>query len=336
MIYLLWRDVWHHRGRLIGVVILMGIVLGLLFLMTGLVGQFRTEPREAALRAGSGNDWLLPEGARGPFTSGEALIADDEVIAAGAVPIFVTRASMDAEPIYLISRASLSEPPIVEGRSYAGPNEAIVDETADVEIGDVVRIGTEDVVVVGLTHRSTVLAGVPLVFTDLETGQSAVATGRPILSGYLASDPTMNTPPGLIRRTQNEIGDDAARPLDDAVGSVDLVRSLLWLITAIVIAAIMYITALERTRETAVLKACGVPMKRLGLEMLLRALGLTAAGVVLAAVFQAGMRPAFPLAVRIPGIAWVYVPIAALAIAGLASVAALRYVSRIPPEEAFS
>lgn len=336
MLYLLWRDVWHRRGRLIGVVVLMGIVLGLLFLMTGLVGQFQTEPREAALRAGDGNDWLLPGGARGPFTSGETFLADEGVIASGAIPIFVTRASMDDEPIYLISRARAGEPPIVEGRSFDAPNEAVVDETADVEIGDVVRIGTEEVVVVGLTHRSTVLAGVPLVFTDLETGQSAVASGRPVLSGYLTSDPTMGTPPGLIRRTQQEIGDDAARPLDDAVGSVDLVRSLLWLITAIVVAAIMYITALERTRETAVLKACGVPMHRLGLEMLLRSLGVTAVGILLAAAFQAGMRPAFPLAVRIPGIAWVYVPFAALTIAALASVAALRYVSRIPPEEAFS
>jgi len=142
-------------------------------------------------------------------------------------------------------------------------------------------------------------------------------------------------PQGLKLLTPDMVVDDTLLPLDGAISSVTLVRALLWLITVIIIAAIIYITALERTRDFAVLKAVGGKTRDLGLSLLIQGLVMTLLAVLIAGVLQSFIAPSFPLKVRVPSNAWLVIgggaAVAALA-AGAAGVMRVRSTS---PAEAF-
>ena len=64
-------------------------------------------------------------------------------------------------------------------------------------------------------------------------------------------------------RSADDVAEDALGPLKDAIASVDLVRALLWLVTAVIIGAVVFLSALERQRDFAILRAMGTPKRTL-------------------------------------------------------------------------
>ena len=100
--------------------------------------------------------------------------------------------------------------------------------------------------------------------------------------------------------TVDEIGEDTLRPLDGAIASIDLVRALLWIVAAVIIGSVVYLSALERQRDFAVLKAIGTSNRTLLGSLALQAVLVALAAVALAAVIQIFLAPAFPLKVRVP------------------------------------
>ena len=64
-------------------------------------------------------------------------------------------------------------------------------------------------------------------------------------------------------RSADDVAEDALGPLEDAIASVDLVRALLWLVTAVIIGAVVFLSALERQRDFAILRAMGTPRRAL-------------------------------------------------------------------------
>ena len=133
----------------------------------------------------------------------------------------------------------------------------------------------------------------------------------------------------------DEVAADTLLPLEGAISSITLVQVLLWLITVIIIAAIIYITALERTRDFAVLKAVGGKNRDLGLSLLVQGVVMTLIAVVLAGVLQTFIAPSFPLKVRVPSTAWFTIGGGAALAALVAGAAGVLKVKGTSPVEAF-
>jgi len=335
MLLLILRDLQFRKWRVGLTVLLMAIVMTLLFVMSGLVNQFNIEPAGATQRAGGSLNWIVAEGTGGPFTSPRPVDAE----AFGAIdgePILVAPSSVDGVRVAMVARSydQLDEPVMVEGNRPSAFGDVVIDETAGYAIGDTLDVGGVEGTVVGLTSDATILAGVPLTFVTLEFGQEVAAGGRDLLLAKLTNE-APSVPAGLKVLSPDDVSADALLPLDGAIASVTLVRALLWLITVIIIAAIIYITALERTRDFAVMKAVGGRTRDLGTSLLIQGVLMTLIAVAVAGVLQMFIAPTFPLKVRVPQSAWLTIgggaTLAALA-AGAAGVMRVRATS---PAEAF-
>jgi hypothetical protein len=105
---------------------------------------------------------------------------------------------------------------------------------------------------------------------------------------------------GHDRHRRRDVATDTLGPLDGAIASVDLVRALLWVVAAIIIGAVVYLSALERQRDIAVLKAVGVSNRTLLASLAVQAVLVALVAVLVAIGLQAILAPAFPLRVRVP------------------------------------
>lgn len=335
MLLLILRDLQFRRGRVGLTVALMAIVLTLLFLMSGLVEQFNAEPYLAADRAGGELNWVVSTGTGGPFTSPKPIPAAQLDHVAGE-SVLVASSALGSVQVRMVARSYsfLDEPVLREGRHPVSAGEVVVDETAGFVVGQVTTLGGLDVVIVGLAEDSTVLAGVPIAFATLDFGQAVAVGGEDMIVAKLTPQ-SAAVGEGLKVLSPEDIGDDALVPLDGAISSVALIKALLWLISVIIIAAIIYITAIERTRDFAVLKAVGGRTVHLGASLLIQGVLMVLTAVLIAGVLQLLIAPNFPLRVRVPSSAWVSIAVGALVAAIVAGTAGVSRVRATSPTEAF-
>ena len=336
MLTLVLRDLQYRAVRVLVVAVLMGIIITLLFVMTGLVNQFNTEPVLATERAGGELNWVVPETSTGPLSSPRAAPPGAIESVDGVEPMLIGLASLDGARATVIGRAELGDqPPISTGRYPTAAGELLVDESFGGAVGDTVDFAGGTATIVGTTTDATVLAGVPLVFPQLEHAQAALANGAPVVTAGLTATSPASLPDGLRLMTAEEVAADGLVPLLNAISSVDLVRGLLWLITLIIISAVIYITALERTRDFAVLKAVGANDRSLALSLIVQGILMTLLAVAIAAVLQLFIAPLFPMTVRVPGKAFWQIPVGGTIVALLAGIAGARRAASTPAAEAF-
>jgi putative ABC transport system permease protein len=124
--------------------------------------------------------------------------------------------------------------------------------------------------------------------------------------------------------------------LANAVSSIDNSRSFMWLIAAVIVAALIYVTALERTRDFAVLKALGSSSGLLFAGLATQAIVVALAAAAVGAVISNFMTGLFAQPIDTPANAYVVLPVAALAIGLVASLAALQRAVSVDPAVAFS
>lgn len=354
MILLTLRDLRFRVVRFVVVTLLGAVVFALLFVATGLVEQFNREPFDTVDAFGA-TTWVLPEGVSGPFTASSTLpaAAAGGVAAPTVAPVVVARSSLAAgdadieaadteeaetEEVVIAGHepGALGTPPVSDGRAAEASGEVVIDDTVDVEIGQEVRVGGAPLTVVGRSSDTTVLAGIPLVYVTLTDAQQLVFQSDEVVSAVLADGPVTATPAGTVAVPADDIAEDTLKPLESAIASVDLLRVLLWLIAAVIIGAVVYLSALERQRDFAVLKAVGVSNRTLLASLALQAVLVALSAVAIAAVLQIGLAPAFPLKVRVPAAAFWQLPVLAVAIALVAGAAGMRRVARSDPALAFA
>lgn len=343
MILLTLRDLRHRAVRFAVVTLLGAVVFTLLFVMTGLVEQFNREPYDTVDAFGA-STWVTAEGISGPFTASSPIPTSTfvQVDAERAAPAVVARSSLSAggvtDEIVLVGHVpdALGAPPTVSGRAVAGPGEVVIDDTLEIAVGQEVLIGGEPFVVVGRSRDTSLLAGIPLAFVSLEDAQDLAFRTREVVSVVLVDGPVGSVPGGTVAVPADDIAESALGPLDGAIASVDLVRVLLWLVAAVIIGAVVYLSALERQRDFAVLKAVGVSDRSLLGSLALQAALVALLAVALAAVIQVFLAPVFPLKVRVPDRAFWQLPLLAIVVALLAGVAGMRRVARSDPALAFS
>ncbi len=341
MLLVTFRDLQYRARRVVVVTVLVGLVLTLLFLMTGLVHQLNSEPLLAVDGIGA-DHWVVADGVSGPFTSVSVLpVSLEEQVADDASPLVVSRGTAflddgsDSEIIVFGHRqGDLGSPQVVAGTNASGPDEVVVDESLGVAVGDAIEVGRRDYSVVGLARDATVLAGLPFVFLDLESAQRLSFDTDQVVSAFLV-DGDPGAVDGATVLTATEVGEDALGPLESAVASIDLIRALLWTVAAIVVGAVVYLSALERERDFAIMKAVGAGARPLmgGLALQSVLVAVLAAGF--AAIVATLVEPVFPLKVRVPDYAYVQVPLVAAVVGLLAAMVGIRRVGRIDPAAAF-
>jgi putative ABC transport system permease protein len=343
VILLTVRDLTHRAVRFVVVTLLGAVVFALLFVMTGLVEQFNREPFEAIDSLGA-STWVLGEGVSGPFTASSSLpaAAIDEVDADQVAPIVAARSSLvhdgASEEVVLIGAptSGFGAPTPTRGRSAAGPGEAVVDESLGIEVDVDVVLAGRPVTVVGLTTDTTILAGIPFVFVSVSEAQQLVFRSDAVVSGFLADGEVRAIPTGAVALSSRAAAEDTLNPLDGAIASIDLVRALLWVVAAVIVGAVVYLSALERQRDFAVLKAVGASNRALLGSLALQAVLVALLSVAFAAVVQLALAPAFPLKVRVPARAFWQLPLLAVVMALVAGVAGMRRVARADPAQAFA
>ncbi|MEM7321623.1 MAG: ABC transporter permease [Actinomycetota bacterium] len=336
MLTLALRDLQYRKWRVLVVALLISIVITLLFIMTGLVNQFQREPFLATERIGGTRSWLVAESSTGPLTSPSAAPLGAVESIPGAEPVLIGMASLDGMRVSLVGRGNaIDEPVVVDGNYPEAAGEILVDESGDWGVGDVVELGGRPATVVGTTRDATILAGVPIVFSRLDHAQQVLANGQPVVTGALLERPVEPIPAGMKELSATDVGDDGLVPLDGAIASVGLTQALLWLMTLIIIAAVIYVTALERTRDFAVLKAVGGDDRVLGATLVIQGVLITLLAVAIGAVLQSFLAPVFPMTIRVPGRAFWQLPLGGVLAAVAAGFAGARKAANTPAAEAF-
>lgn len=120
------------------------------------------------------------------------------------------------------------------------------------------------------------------------------------------------------------------------VSSIGNSRAFMWVIAVFIVAALVYVTALERTRDFAVLKALGASSAMLFAGLVVQAVLVSLAAAAIAALVSNFMKGLFAQPVDIPTSAFVVLPVTALVVGILSSLAALRRAVSADPAVAFA
>jgi putative ABC transport system permease protein len=339
------RDMqWRRRRFAIGVVG-AAVVFAMALLLSGLSAGFRGEARRIIGGLG-GDGWVMDAGASGPITSMSTLPVEtaDELRATPGVtaaqPVIAVRAAVRAtgQEVMLLGGAAtgLGAPPVVEGRAATRTGEIVVDKALGARIGETLVLGRQRLRVTGRTTGRTVLAGLPGVFVTVDQAQAIAFGGRPLVTAVLVEGTPRSVPDGTRLIPSADATADALSPMKEPIKAIDMLRTLLWLVAGIIIGSIVYLTALERMRDFAVLKAVGASSRTLGTGLALQAVLLSLVAAALAGVLAQVLIPAFPLSVEISHAAVLALPAVAIGVGLLASLAGLRRVSIADPVSAFA
>jgi putative ABC transport system permease protein len=125
------------------------------------------------------------------------------------------------------------------------------------------------------------------------------------------------------------------RPLNAAVDAITIVAVLLWILAALIVGSVVYVSALERLRDFAVFKAIGAPTRAIMAGLALQAVVVALLAAVLGIVLSQLLAPLFPMDIVVPMRAYIALPVIAIVIGLLASVAGLRRAVAVDPALAF-
>jgi putative ABC transport system permease protein len=142
-------------------------------------------------------------------------------------------------------------------------------------------------------------------------------------------------PTGYRTITNATAIDDLARPLQQATGTIDFLRVLLWLIAVGIIGSIVYLTVLEQTRDFAVLKATGVTGRSIFRGLVVEAVIVAVAAAAVATLLALVIGPLMPLSVEISTGTYVALPVIAALAGVMSSLVGLRRALGVDPALAF-
>ncbi len=324
-----------------------GLTFAIALLLSGMVSGFHNEI-DRTVASARADGWVLREGTSGPFTSISGIPGDtvSEVAATEGVDDAsgmvislqsVFREGLDPLRIMMIG-ADVGRPGQItpdEGEPVTGDDEAVADERLGLEIGESFTLGGREIEVVGLVSGMTMLGGTPNAWISLPAAQDALFQGEDIVTTIVVQGDPATLPAGLVMMADEAVEEDALGPMEDAVASVDSSRYLMWAVATIIVAALIYVSALQRVRDFAVLKAVGATSRSLFLGVATQAVLISLGAAVFAFAVSGFLRPLYKVPVEVPGTAYLLTPVIAIAVGVLSSLVALRPAVRADPALAF-
>ena len=315
--------------------------------MSGLAAGFSAEINWTI--GGIGADrWVLSNNTHGLISNGSLLPqADTAVIAqtpgvtraAGLAVLPQQAAHINGHSktvlVFGVELGNIGDPVVTSGQALSGPGQVVADTRAGAAVGSQITVGTKSFRVVGQVVNRTMLAGSPIIFMSLQDAQSLSLGGRPLITAVVTRGVPSQVPAGLTVLTSSEIEHDNLVPLAGAVSSINSSKIIMWVVAAIIVAALLYVSALQRVRDFAVLKALGSSSLLLFESLALQAVVVTLLAAALAAIVANFMGPFFAQPVVIPASAFATLPVIAIVVGLVSSLVAVRRATSADPAAAF-
>jgi putative ABC transport system permease protein len=347
MLAITLQDLRFRARRFLIASIGAALVFAMTLLLSGLAAGFSVEINRTVHALGA-QSWVVAAGASGRMVALSPLsaavvpqvAADPGAGRVGPVVIApqvaeVNGAQKSANLIGFIP-GDLGAPPIVSGRQVASNGEAVVDARLKLGVGRQFTMNGHHFTVVGTASGLTLLSGVPNAYVTLPDAQAVVFGGRAIVSAVLTAGVPRTVPAGMAVYTNKRIEQATLNQMAAGRSSISSSRFLMWLIAAVIVAALVYVSALERARDFAVLKALGSSSTVLFGGLAVQATLVSLVAAALGAVLANFMRGIFAQPVVVPSSAYILLPVSALIIGLLASLAALRRAVSVDPATAFA
>ena len=340
-------DLLHRRRQFLIAVVGAGLVFAMTLLLAGISAGFREEIRGTVQGAGA-SYWVIAK--RGPASVSELSPIPESKLqgvagSAGvrrASPIIVVPQSATSHrsqrDVILIGvvRGGLGVPALASGRTAIANDETVVDSSLGLQVGDRLSLSGRTVRVVGTVTGRTLLGGTPDIYVPLRTAQAIVFGGQPLASAILLQGRPVALPRDLQAVPEQVVEEKTVAQMAGAVSSIDSFRVFMWIVATVIVAALVYVAALERTRDFAVLKALGTSSVALFGGLAAQAVVVSLAAAGLGSVIANFMTGLFSQPVEILPSTFILLPLSALVIGLLASLVALRRAVKADPAQAFA
>lgn len=371
---LAFRDIRHHRGRFLltclGLALLLGVVMSMVGIFRGLVHDALVLARAAGTDlwvVEQGRRGPFAESSRIPRDARDTVARMEGVAEAGVVTYQIVEAPFGTGKVRLFVIGYEPGRPggpreIVAGRGIARSHfELVADRRAGIPLGATIKLGTEEFTVVGHTAGQVDTGGNSVAYMTLKDAQKlqftleGAAARNQAIRGEAANANQVNAvvakvSPGvdpkrvaeqvvrwkhLAALTQAEQEDLLLSSVVDKVRKqIGLFTSILLVVSAVVIALIVYTMTMDKAREIATLKLIGAPDRSIVALIMQQAVAMGAIGFSMGAALIYAVHDHFPRKV-------ILLPGDALALSGivltvciLASLAGVRYALRIDPAQA--
>ena len=229
----------------------------------------------------------------------------------------------------------VGSPHLATGRSLTQPDTAIADKSLGVSIGQTLQLNGYRFKVVGIVNGVTYFAGQPVVFVSLESADRIGSDGASVATAVLVKGQPQRPVPGFTELTDAKVRADLSRPTTQAAKTIQLIEVLLWLVAAAIIGAIVYLSALERRADFAVLKAVGSPSSHLFIGLMIQAVLVALGAAIIGILVEIPMSRGSQMAVRLSPSDYVAVPVVAVIVGVLASILPARRAAVVDPAIAF-
>lgn len=333
------RDLQFRRRRFAIATLGAGLVFGLGITMSGLSAGFDREV-ERMVTLADADQWVVAETSAGPFAGNTRLpqAAVDQIAAVPGVTdagglVFTPMNVGEAENPELVNVFGVQPGHVGAPAALRSSTDAVIDENLDLGIGATLELSGRTFDVVDVV-RASMFAGVPNVYIDLGAAQELGFAGGPIVSTILVEGDA-GTLPGLRTMTNDDVEENALLNLGDAATTIAMVRTILWLVAALVIGSVLYLNAQERTRDFAVFKATGSTSGSIVTGLAVQAAAIAVVASVLAIVIGRALVPVMPMAIETPTSTYLLTPLVVLIVSLIGSLAGARRAATVPPAVAF-
>jgi putative ABC transport system permease protein len=340
------RDMQWRKRRFVIAILSTSLIFGMTLVLTGLANGFRVEAEKTVDSLGV-DVFLVKAGASGPFVGAtpfapvdlERITSAPGVVAAAPLAYAGGTATLgDATrnvDIFGGPERGPGMPAVSQGRSPSTPDEVAVSSTLGRQIGDDVEIASRRLHIVGVVENSTALANLPNVFLTTQGAQQLVYGGEQLIASIGIRGTLGQIPDGYRAIDRAGAIGDLLRPLKVALDSITIVAVMLWIVAALIVGSVIYLSALERLRDFAVFKAIGVPTGSILGGLALQAIVVALCAALVGSGFSRLLGPLFPMQVIIPVQAFIALPVIAVLIGLIASAAGLRRAVSVDPALAF-
>ena len=341
-------DLLYRRRQFLIATFGAALVFAMTLLLAGLTAGFGVEINQTVggFRADA---WVVKAGSSGRVTSLTPM-ADTALVrvartpgVTSATPVVVIPQTGSVngklEQVNLVGAPVGSAPaqqPLTAGHQVAGPGQAVADTRLGVGLGTHVAVGGHPFLVVGVTSDRTLLGGIPNLYVGLRDAQVAAFEGARIISAVVVTGVPTRDPVGMAVLTGTQIDAASLNQMATAVSSINNSKLFMWLIAAVIVASLVYVTALERTRDFAVLKALGASSGSLYVGLAFQAVLVALIAAAIATLLAQFMVGVFAQPVDFPVSAYIELPLSAVLVGLLSSLIALRRAVAADPAKAFA